>query len=1417
MRSNSSKTSDRRNKHDDGDKGNSGGRGHDRDDHRNHHWDQNRDYSDRGHGVIAHTRNGDDSIIGSRYRDMLFAGSGDDTVTGGGGNDILYGGRGSDTAVFSGSFLDYTIKPVGCGPWLLVSGPDGHDFLHRFETLQFADASFGLGGNNAPLAQLRGDGLTGNEDGAFDFALDVYDLEGGTVSVTSSAITGGGSVSVAQTTAQQDATTGSSSGLVVTVDPGNAYETLGAGEIATETVTIELSDGQGGTTTLTYTVTIEGVNDTPVARAVTATALEDGPAVAIAAAYTDVDATDTHTVTVDTTGTLGAVIDNGDGTFSYDPNSAFETLAPGESTTDSFTFTVDDGNGGTDTETVTVTIQGQNDAPIVAAISGSTGEEGSAITLAADFSDVDGSDSHTFSVDTTGTLGAVTDNGDGTFSYDPNGAFEALGCHETATDTFTYTVDDGNGGSSTQSVVVTITGTNDAPVVSGTVTASVTEADAPLTLDLLANASDIEGDTLAIANSSATASDGRSLLVSVDETTGTLTLDPGQFDDLAAGESATVTVAYDVFEADRAYEGTSGAETLDNAGTFFIADNDTGTLIRVKRSPSVATAEQAIAVAGVENGTLVVIDGNSTGVGISPRAIHDGVVSTVGVDGVSLGSYTGPTTVDSLEVPARYVLVGGDMTNETVTVEIPYSDADCGDMVHSFTIPGVSQGNGISYTTPQIGGVTLLAAPEGVAASAEIIVNGVNDAPEAQDLAAATDEDGPALTLGADYSDVDRSDTHTVTVDDSRVQGLVTNNGDGTFSYDPNGAFDALAVGETGTETFSYTVDDGQGSTDTATVTVTVTGQNDAVEIDAASSDLSATVRAGTTRSMTLSPQELLSFYTGSGPADLISYRGEDVMRVLPGNGYRVIHTEIDLFAAGELTTDDTVSITLTGGYRYGTGDQDSMIGLTDGDWHMSIFTREQGGVYLLSDDASASGSLAVLTGSSGSDSAFVTSPRIEDYSLSYDLDGASDAMGINVPVNGSLSAGDDLDPANGLSVFLGTDEGDETHYYTGMTIAAQVAATEASGQIVFSDLDTSDVQTASVTGFALSGDTAGINASAVEALFSIATDASSSAQGGNVDWTFATDGSLFTGLAANESVTASFDITVDDGQGSTATETVSVTVDGLNDAPQTTSSSLSISEPADIQRSAGIGYTDMPNSGRWYIYDFDTNQAQTVLRDFSNLYSEQQVADAYLSNGNGLIVHPNPNNTGWTFGADLFVDGVQTKLDSDSFEILDIDGGSFSLTDDAFVAFPEDNEEVKRITIAVNDVELSDGRIVSAKAVVNDLDYETTVFAVDDLDVQSVQFSSVIEQPSPLRTIHVSSFDPDGDTLVFELDTTETLGEVINNQDGSFTYDASAFDYLNTGQTATDSFVYTVTDGHGGLAVETVDITLYGATDIVL
>jgi VCBS repeat-containing protein len=57
--------------------------------------------------------------------------------------------------------------------------------------------------------------------------------------------------------------------------------------------------------------------------------------------------------------------------------------------------------------------------------------------------------------------------------------------------------------------------------------------------------------------------------------------------------------------------------------------------------------------------------------------------------------------------------------------------------------------------------------------------------------------------------------------------GLFTVNPDGTVSFDPNGDFESLAVGETATTEITYTISDGNGGTDTATVTINVGAVND--------------------------------------------------------------------------------------------------------------------------------------------------------------------------------------------------------------------------------------------------------------------------------------------------------------------------------------------------------------------------------------------------------------------------------------------------------------------------------------------------------------------------------------------------------------------------------------------------------------
>ena len=120
-----------------------------------------------------------------------------------------------------------------------------------------------------------------------------------------------------------------------------------------------------------------------------------------------------------------------------------------------------------------------------------------------------------------------------------------------------------------------------------------------------------------------------------------------------------------------------------------------------------------------------------------------------------------------------------------------------------------------------------------------ITLTGVNDQPTSEDIALAVNEDGNTITASFVGDDVDRDDdvdtlTYAVTDPLPANSGILTNNNDGTFTFDPNAHtdFQSLGQGETTDVTFDYTATDRHGAafngvSVASTVTVTVTGVND--------------------------------------------------------------------------------------------------------------------------------------------------------------------------------------------------------------------------------------------------------------------------------------------------------------------------------------------------------------------------------------------------------------------------------------------------------------------------------------------------------------------------------------------------------------------------------------------------------------
>ena len=193
-------------------------------------------------------------------------------------------------------------------------------------------------------------------------------------------------------------------------------------------------------------------------------------------------------------------------------------------------------------------------------------------------------------LDTAGTLGLVTLNSDGTFTYDANGQFEDLAVGETGTDTFTYDVDNGTGITDTATVTITVHGQNDDPTStdhSFTIAegGTATQADLDTGLDLLSGVSDPDtNDTHTVDLVLVTGPSHGSLILNTDGTFSYTHNDTENFSDSftyrihdSHGGSTTATVTIVITEVnDNAPIVPGNSFTVDEGATATEADLDSG-------------------------------------------------------------------------------------------------------------------------------------------------------------------------------------------------------------------------------------------------------------------------------------------------------------------------------------------------------------------------------------------------------------------------------------------------------------------------------------------------------------------------------------------------------------------------------------------------------------------------------------------------------------------------------------------------------------------------------------------------------------------------------------------------------------------------------------------------------------------------
>ena len=225
------------------------------------------------------------------------------------------------------------------------------------------------------------------------------------------------------------------------------------------TIAYTASDPRSASANATLTVTVNAVDDLPVAGNDAASVAED------ASVSGSLSGNDTPSGDGGNGYALAAQAANGvaavtaAGAFTYTPNPDFNGA-------DSFTYQLTDANGSAATATVSVTVGAVNDAPVAAPDVASAVEDGGPVVIAAasllaNDTDRDAGDTRRIVSVAAAGVGAVSLNAAGDVVYDPGANFQALNAGQSASDLFTYTAADAAGAQASATVTVRIAGANE--------------------------------------------------------------------------------------------------------------------------------------------------------------------------------------------------------------------------------------------------------------------------------------------------------------------------------------------------------------------------------------------------------------------------------------------------------------------------------------------------------------------------------------------------------------------------------------------------------------------------------------------------------------------------------------------------------------------------------------------------------------------------------------------------------------------------------------------------------------------------------------------------------------------------------------------------------------------------------------------
>ncbi|HCH2781925.1 TPA: tandem-95 repeat protein [Vibrio parahaemolyticus] len=676
-------------------------------------------------------------------------------------------------------------------------------------------------------------------------------------------------------------------------------------------ITYTVTDGSL-TDQATVKVTVNAVNDTPEVESNIAdqTLAEDFTPYSIDLnnAFSDVDGELTFSVSGNSN--IQVAIVNGIATF---------TPTADWSGSEALTFTATDPSGESVSQTVNFTVASVAD---IVADKATVVEDTPTIIKVLGNDTFEGTDK-VVSLDTNNgpANGTVSVNPDGSVTYTPNDNYHG-------TDSFTYIVTSG-GVSESAIVEVNVTPANDAPVAKDDI--ATTQEDTAVTIDVLPNDTDVDGDKLSIESVSVPKEQG-----TVEVVDGKLVFTPAEnfngdaeitytVTDGALTDQATVKVTVNAVNDTPVVESNIADQTLAEDFTPYTIDLNTAF-----SDVDNVDGELTFSVSGNSNIQVAIVNGIAT---ITPTANWNGsetlTFTATDPSGESVSQPVNFTVAPVADIVADKATVVEDTSTVIKVLGNDTFEGD-GKVVSLDTNNGPANGTvsvnpdgSVTYTPNDnyqgTDSFTYIVTSGGVSESTTVSVDvtPVNDAPVAKDDTAITDEDTPVTidVLPNDNGiDGDKLSIQSASVPEAQGKVEIV---DGKLVFTPAENFNGDAE-------ITYTVTDGE-LTDAAKVTVTVNPVNDAptIKVDAVESITEDAVSTDTVVAT-------LTVRDTDTPEDQLTVSLENNSNgyfVLVGNEVKLTQAGVDSVNNDELNLKNlTISASVSDGVNPTASDSDSLV-----------------------------------------------------------------------------------------------------------------------------------------------------------------------------------------------------------------------------------------------------------------------------------------------------------------------------------------------------------------------------------------------------------------------------------------------------------------------------------------------------------